>query len=156
MIDDIDNKILCIMQKNARVSNADIARKIGMAPSAVLERIRKLEERGIIRGYELRLNPKAVGLGLLAFIFVKTNDSYGSMTSAESLAGLPEVLEVYHLAGEDCFLIKVRAKDTESLGRFLRDKVSEIETVTSTRTTIVLETLKETLQLPLTQNKGDE
>jgi len=70
MIDDIDGKILSILQSDARTSNAEIARRLAMAPSAILERIRKLETRGLIEGYEARLNPKALDMGLLAFIYV--------------------------------------------------------------------------------------
>lgn len=154
MIDDIDQKILAIIQGNARTSNAEIARQVGMAPSGVLERIRKLEEKGIIKGYEVRLNPRALGLGLVAFVSVRTKDSYGSLETAENLAKFPEVLEVHHTAGEDCYLLKVRTRDTETLGYFLRKKIGENPNVTYTRTTIVLETLKESAQLPLTNESG--
>ena len=150
LIDDIDRDILAIIRKNARVSNVDIARKVGMAPSAILERIRKLESKGVIEAYETRLSPKALGLGLLAFIFVKAhNDRAGESKTAQALGNLPEVLEVHHVAGEDCFLVKVRTADTESLGRLLREKFGKIPTITSTRSTIVLNTMKETAQLPL-------
>lgn len=149
-IDDIDRDILAIIRTNARVSNVDIARKVGMAPSAILERIRKLEGRGVIEAYETRLSPKALGLGLLAFIFVKAhNDRVGGSKTAQALGNIPEVLEVHHVAGEDCFLVKVRTADTESLGRLLREKFGKIPTITSTRSTIVLNTMKETAQLPL-------
>lgn len=154
MIDDIDQKILSIVQSNARTSNAEIARQVGMAPSAVLERIRKLEEKGVIQGYEVRLNPRALELGLVAFVSVRTKDRYGSLETAENLAKLPEVLEVHHTAGEDCYLLKVRTRDTESLGHFLRKKIGENLNVTYTRTTVVLETLKESTQLPLTNESG--
>lgn len=154
MIDDIDQKILSIVQSNARTSNAEIARQVGMAPSAVLERIRKLEEKGVIQGYEVRLNPRALELGLVAFVSVRTKDRYGSLETAENLAKLPEVLEVHHTAGEDCYLLKVRTRDTETLGYFLRKKIGENLNVTYTRTTVVLETLKESTQLPLTNESG--
>ena len=74
MIDEIDRQILNILQQNARTPNAEIARQVGMAPSAVLERIRKLETRGVIRGYEARIDPEALGLNLLAFVFVRAED----------------------------------------------------------------------------------
>ncbi len=149
MIDDIDAKILTIIQQNARTPNAEIARQIGMAPSAILERIRKLEARGVIQGYEARLNPQAVGLGLIAFVFVRTDERFGSGETGRRLAQMPETQEVHHVAGEDCYLVKVRVADTESLGRLLREQFSTIETVRSTRTTIVLGTIKETARLPL-------
>ncbi len=148
MIDNIDDRILTILQQDARTSNAEIARRIGMAPSAVFERIRKLEERGVITGYFARIDPRARGLGLLAFVFVRASERGGEPETRTRLAELAEVQEVHHVAGEDCFLVKVRAADTESLGRLLRDRIGAIETVHGTRTTIVLETVKETTELP--------
>jgi Lrp/AsnC family leucine-responsive transcriptional regulator len=149
MIDEIDKRILNILQENARTPNAEIARQVGLVPSAILERIRKLEERGVVKGYGVRLDGRAIGLGLLAFVLVRTDEFAGESKAASALAEMPEVLEVHHIAGEDCFLVKVRTADTEALGRLLRDQISVIESVRSTRTTIVLHTTKETEALPL-------
>jgi Lrp/AsnC family leucine-responsive transcriptional regulator len=151
MIDEIDAQILNILQENARTSNAEIARRVGLVPSAVLERIRRLEEREVIRGYAALVSPKEIGLALLAFIFVRTEEIRGEDKAAEQLARIPEVMEVHHIAGEDCFLVKVRTDDTESLSRLLREKIASIKSVSSTRTTIVLRTVKETASLPLEQ-----
>ncbi|HEX3555311.1 MAG TPA: Lrp/AsnC family transcriptional regulator [Thermoanaerobaculia bacterium] len=149
MIDETDIKILTILQQNARTSNAEIARQVEMAPSAVLERIRRLESRGVIQGYEARISPEAMGLGLLAFIFVASSDMSAELRTADQLARIPEVQEVHHIAGEDCFVLKVRVPDARSLGRLLREKISPIPTVRSTRTTVVLETIRESSQFPL-------
>jgi Lrp/AsnC family leucine-responsive transcriptional regulator len=149
MIDLIDADILKILQSNARTSNAEIARQVGLAPSAVFERIRKLEERGVIEGYSARVNPKAVGLPLLAFIFVRDEERPGEETTAARVAEIPEVLEVHHVAGEDCLLVKVRCVDTDALGRLLRDRLGRIEAITTTRTTIVLGTVKESSGVPI-------
>lgn len=149
MIDAVDRKILEILQTNARISNAEIARRVDMAPSAVYERIKKLEERGVICGYTSRLDARALGLGLLAFIFVRAEEGVGDTGTAELLARIPEVQEVHHIAGEDCYLVKVRTADTEALGQLLREQFGTLESVRSTRTTIVLETTKETNGLPL-------
>ena len=149
MIDGHDRQILVILQENARISNAEIARRMGMAPSAVYERIRKLEERGVLGGYTARVDPKAADLGLLAYIFVRSDDSAGEDDAAQVLAALPEVQEVHHVAGEDCFLVKVRTRDTDALGALLRDRVKSIPSVRATRTTIVLDTIKESAMLPL-------
>ncbi|MGH9369242.1 MAG: Lrp/AsnC family transcriptional regulator [Thermoanaerobaculia bacterium] len=155
MIDGLDANITKILQENARTSNAEIARQVGLAPSAVFERIRKLEERGVLRGFRAEVDPHAVGLALLAFVFVRSNERVGSVGTAEKLARIPEVLEVHHIAGEDCFLVKLRAADTEALGRLLRERVGAIPTVSSTRTTIVLETIKESRALPL-EDSGEQ
>jgi Lrp/AsnC family transcriptional regulator, leucine-responsive regulatory protein len=149
MIDDIDRQILNILQQNARTSNADIARQVGMAPSAVLERIRKLEQRGVIQGYEARIDPGALGLGLLAFVAVRSEEKVGDERTGELLAQFPEVQEAHHITGEDCYLLKVRVKDAKTLGRFLRESLGTVGSVRSTRTTVALETLRESAQLPL-------
>jgi Lrp/AsnC family leucine-responsive transcriptional regulator len=156
MINDTDAHILTILQKNARVSNAEIARQVGLAPSAVFERIRKLEEKGVIQGYSARIDPHAVGLALVAYTFVRSNDRPGGIQTAERLAEIPEVLEVHHVAGEDCFLVKVRAADTEALGRLLRERLGKISTISSTRTTIVLESVKDTTELPIAREEAAE
>src|SRR5262245_64381253 len=93
MIDAIDARILTILQENARTSNAEIARQVDLAPSAVFERIRKLEERGVIEGYGARVNPKAMGLPLLAFVFVRADDRRADEADAR-VAALPGGLAV--------------------------------------------------------------
>ena len=155
-LDSIDLNILTLLQDNGRMANADVARSVGMAPSAVLDRIRKLESKGVIRGYEARLEPQAVGLGLVAFIFVRTDERVGAGTTGDLLAAIPEVQEVHHVAGEDCYLAKVRVDSTEALGRLLRERFGTIDTVTNTRTTIVLETVKESGLLPLKSGKPSQ
>jgi Lrp/AsnC family transcriptional regulator, leucine-responsive regulatory protein len=159
MIDDIDHRILTILQENARTANAEIARQVGMAPSAILERIRKLEERGVIEGYAARVNPEAYGLALTAYVFVRADERAGAMTTAQALAQISEVQEVHHVAGEDCFLVKVRAAGTRALGELLREKFGAIDTIRSTRSTIVLDTIKDTWTVPSQaweEGRGDD
>jgi Lrp/AsnC family leucine-responsive transcriptional regulator len=148
-IDEIDALILDKLQGNARETQADIARAVGLAPSAVLERVRKLEARRIIRGYSADLDPVVLDRGLLAFVAVRSVEGPSDDSVARQLAALPEVLEVHHVAGDDCYLIKVRTKDAEALGVLLRTTIGRIPGVRSTRTTIVLETVKETSRLPI-------
>jgi Lrp/AsnC family leucine-responsive transcriptional regulator len=149
MIDEIDRQILTILQQNARTSNAEIARQIEMAPSAVLERIRRMEAKGVIQGYEVRINPEAVGLGMVAFVAVASSDMSGELRTATLLGQIPEVQEVHHVAGEDCFVLKVRVKDARALGHLLRERIGTIPSVRSTRTTVVLETVRESGQISL-------
>lgn len=152
MIDEMDRRILSLLQQDARLSNAEIARRVGMAPSATLERLRKLEERGVIRGYEARLDARKLGLGLTAFIFIRAQSS--DQSTSDRLRQHPNVLEVHHIAGEDCYLVKVCAADTEELGRMLRTEFTPMPGVVSTRTTIVLDTLKETARIPVPGAQG--
>ncbi len=149
MLDDIDRQILDILQSDARTSNAELARRVGMAASATLERLRKLEQQGVITGYSARLDPRQLGAGLLAFVFVNANEGVVAERTERTLAEIPEVQEVHHIAGEDCFLLKVRTADTASLGRLLRERIGQIPTVRSTRTTIVLQTVKDATALPV-------
>jgi Lrp/AsnC family transcriptional regulator, leucine-responsive regulatory protein len=149
LLDDIDRRILGALQENARTSQAEIARSVGLAPSAVLERLRKLEAAGVIRGYAALLDPGAIDQRLLAFVAMRTTDRPGEVRVGRAVAELPEVLEVHHVAGDDCLLLKVRARDTADLASLLRDRLGGLKGIRSTRTTIVLESIKESPRLPL-------
>ena len=154
MIDIIDRKILKILQTNARTSNAEISRQVGMAPSAILERIRKLERNGVILGYETRINPMELDLALTTFILVRSEESVGSFETGKKLAEISEVQEIHHIAGDYCYILKVRVADTEALAKILK-KFGAIDEVSDTRTTLVLTSIKESLRLPLEAvNKG--
>ena len=152
-LDETDRQILELLQANARETQVEIAKAVGLAPSAVQERIRKLEARGTLRGFVAQIDPKALDLGLLAFVAVRSDTAGSESRIAQSLSELPEVLEVHHVAGDDCYLIKVRARDAEHLGQLLRTRFSRIAGVRSTRTTIVLETVKETSRLPIARKE---
>jgi Lrp/AsnC family leucine-responsive transcriptional regulator len=148
-LDAIDRRLLDILQKDGRTSNADLARAVKMAPSAVFERVRRLERDGVIRGYGAQLDPRALECSLLAFVLVRTDERTGENIAGAELARVPEVLEVHHVAGQDSYLAKVRVRDPESLGRLLRERFGAIPGVRSTMSTIALETLKEHWALPL-------
>ncbi len=152
-MDKTDKKILSLLQENARITNAEIARQVGMVPSGVQERIRKLEDKGYIQDYATHLRSDPLDLGLLAFVFVRTSEPPGGLNTAEELAKLPEILEVHHVAGEDCYLLKLRHSNNKSLADFLREKLGIISTITSTKTVIVLDTVKETCSLKLPDTK---
>ena len=146
-LDKIDLHILQLMQMNARISNVELARELEMAPSAVLERVKKLEQKKIITQYTTSIDPATLDQKLLAFIFIKATDGLGCSTTGQSLAKIPEVQEVHHIAGEDCYLVKVRTNDSASLMSLMRNKFSKIPNILSTKTTIVLETVKEEQKL---------
>ena len=149
MLDATDLRILDILQHDARTSNAEIARQIALAPSAVFQRIRKLEDSGVIRGYHARIDPAALELGLLAFVAVQTTEGARAKETADLLAAIPEVVEVHRVVGDDCFLLKVRVRDTAALGALLDEKIQPLAPVASTRTTIVLSSSKTGQGLPL-------
>ncbi len=155
MFDKIDLRILEMLKQDARVANAAIARDVDLAPSAVFQRIKKLEESGVIRGYHARIDPDALDQGLLAFISVQTGEGARAKETGELLASVPEVMEVHRVVGEDCFFLKVRVRDTAALGALLDEKIQTLEPVASTRTTIVLSTAKDQdVRLPEPEEAG--
>lgn len=145
MLDDTDRRILELLQRDARMANAAIARDVGLAPSAVFQRIRKLEAEGVIQGYHARLDPAALEQGLLAFVAVRTGEGARAEETADMLAAIPEVREVHRVVGDDCFTLKIRVRDTTALGALLDEKIQRLSPVASTRTTIVLSTAKDAL-----------
>lgn len=139
------------------MTQTEVAKGVGLAPSAVLERMRKLEARGIITGYVALVDPHVVDQRMLAFVAVRTSvvgDEERAV--AARLAAIPEVLEVHHVAGDDCLLLKMRARDAEHVGLLLRNQVSTVPGVRSTRTTIVLGSVKESPRLRIAIVEDEE
>lgn len=139
------------------MTQTEIAKGVGLAPSAVLERIRKLEARGVITGYAALIDPHVVDQRMLAFVAVRTSvvgDEERGV--AARLAAIPEVLEVHYVAGDDCLLLKLRARDAEHVGHLLQNHVSAVPGVRSTRTTIVLGSVKESPRLPMAGAREDD
>ena len=149
MIDEISLKILTILQKKARIPNVEVARQVDMAPSAVLERIRKLENNGYIDGYEVRLNPEKFKRNLVAFITVSVTAAADITHTGTLLCAIPETQEVHHTAAEDGFLVKVRVADVSDLGKLIREKIRMIPEVSQTRTAVAMTTFKETARIPI-------
>ncbi len=145
--DNIDLEILSLMQENSRISNADIARVLNMAPSAVFERVKKLEQKKIILQYTTRLNPAALNQNLIAFVSIQANKGIGNSNTALELAKIAEVQEVHQVAGDDCYLVKIRTTDSASLLDMMRNSMSKIPDIIITKTSIVLETTKEQQQI---------
>ncbi len=141
-LDDTDREILRILLEDGSKSKAEIARSVGLTPNAIFERLRKLDERGVIQGYAVRLDPQALGSKLLAFVFVAESKPVTTPKTGPRLAKMPSVEEVHRVAGRDCFLLKVRAADTDDLTRIL-DEIGKIKSVAAVETTIVLETFLE-------------
>lgn len=142
-LDEVDLKILRLMQDNGRINNSDVAKELGMAPSAVLERVKKLENKDVILAYHARVNPEALDQKMLSFIFIKVDEIIGDEETGRLLAEIPEVLEVHDIAGDDGYMIKVRTTDSLALVHLMRNSLSKIQGIISTRTIIVLQTVKE-------------
>ncbi len=148
MIDDISLKILNILQEKARIPNVEVARQVGLTPSAVLERIRKLEKAGIIDGYEVKLNPEFFERNFLAFLWVypEKNDD-GKIV--EVLSSISEIQEIHYISGEDCYFVKTRTSGPEGLKKIINEKIHKAKGVATTKSMIVLATYRETSRMPL-------
>ena len=149
MLDEISLKIVKILQEKARIPNVEVARQVEMAPSAVLERIRKLERQGVIDGYEVRLNPEQFDYRQIAFIKVETSTVGDTPQVGEQLAKIAEVQEVHYIAGEDGYLVKLRVADTRELATLIREKIAVIQEIKATKTLTVMQTYKETARIPI-------
>jgi Lrp/AsnC family leucine-responsive transcriptional regulator len=145
-LDDIDRQILDLLQRDARMTNAAIAAEVGLTAPSVFERVRKLEQRGVIRGYTVNIDPAALGKPMTAFIRLTAafDDRYDS--GVKAIGQDPDVLECYNVAGEDCLILKIKCGspgDLESLLGRIRSRI----TVQRSVTMIALRALKENAPL---------
>ncbi len=150
-IDATDKKILKILQKRAKITNTQLSKEIDLSPAPTLERVKKLENLGIIESYHAKLNLRAVNLGVTTFINVKlskhnkkNNDEFIRKVNA-----LDEVIECHHITGSSHYLLKVVAKDIESYQKIILDKISEIDEIDDLQSMVVLSTLKDSKEVPL-------
>jgi Lrp/AsnC family leucine-responsive transcriptional regulator len=151
LLDKVDRKILTILQEDGRITNVKLAARVGLSPPTVLERVRKLEERGIIQRYVALVDPTLVGQGMTAYILVSLtlHRKKDIEQFRKDILRQGEVLECYHVAGEGDFLLRVVERDIEAYRDFLVSKLTGMEGVQRVRTMIVFETLKKETKLPL-------
>ncbi|WP_332814277.1 Lrp/AsnC family transcriptional regulator [Ramlibacter sp.] len=149
-MDQIDRKILRVLQSNARASLQEISQAVGLSTSPCWERIRKLEANGVIEGYTVRLSAPALGLNDTVMVQV-TLDSHSENTLerfGETLAAIPEVIEAYLVSGEYDYLLRVAVRDTRDYERLLRERLYKIKGIRHSQSSFVLRTLKKA-ELPL-------
>lgn len=144
-MDQFDLQILKLLQQNARMATAEIGRLIGLSTTATKERIKKLEDEGVIQAYSAVINAKAIGYLLTAYITVPVGD-IGIKEMGERLIATPEVMECHKVTGNTCFMVKVKVKDADHL-EHLVDEINHY--ARNTYTYLVLSTLKESGQIPL-------
>ena len=141
-MDAFDSKILKLLMQNARMTGADIARKVNLSLPAVTDRLRKLTRSGVIDKYTVKLNREKLSLHLTAFIQVWI-DHTKNVNVKDHITSLNEVLECHHVAGDYDLLLKVLVKDTAALEELLVHKIKSVKAVTRTSTTIILSSYKE-------------
>ena len=148
MLDQIDLKIISILQNNGRCHLAEIAKEVDLSSPAVMERVRKLETSGIIKGYQAVLDPKKVGKDVTAFVGVSVAHQKYIDGFAAFMMRQCDVLECHHVTGEESFILKVKTTNTDSLEKLLGD-IRSLEGVTGTVTKVVLSSVKESQRLEL-------
>jgi len=151
MIDEVDQQIISLLQDDARLSNAVIAEKVGLKSSSVFDRVKKMERRGIIKGYVALVDAELVDKPIVAFIRLSvgsvSEDYLESKRSVEDIcAAEPDVLECHAVAGEDCYVLKVRAVNPKELEKLI-ERIRCNAPVTRSTTSIVLSTVKETAKV---------
>ena len=155
MLDEIDMTILSILQQHGRRHHAEIAKEVDLSPPAVMERVKKLELRGIIKGYHALLDAKVLGKDVVAFIGVSVGHQRFITAFASHMVRQHDVLECHHVTGEESFILKVKTANTDSLERLLGE-IRSMEGVTRTVTKVVLSTPKESQVLEFEQPDGLE
>jgi Lrp/AsnC family transcriptional regulator, leucine-responsive regulatory protein len=148
-MDAIDLRILEILQRDARVTQQDIARRVRLSQPSVADRIHKLEDRGIILGYVAKIDPAHLGKDITAFIGVGISHPKYFEQFGKKILAMADVLECHRVAGSDSYLLKVRTENTRSLDRLLVEQIRSIPGVYRTETTMVLSSIKEDLALSI-------
>jgi Lrp/AsnC family transcriptional regulator, leucine-responsive regulatory protein len=146
-LDDIDRKLLHILQGDGRTPYAELGKAVGLAVSSVNERVRKLGERGVITGVHTHVSPVALDLDLLAVVFVGWSDPGVEEPFLARIADEPAVLECHHVTGTWNYLLKVRVRGTRMLEAFLGKVIKSIDGIQRTESLIVLSSPKETSAL---------
>jgi len=150
-IDRTDKKILELLQKNAKITNAKLSKEIGLSPAPTLERVRKLEARGIISGYHAKLNMSKIGLGVSTFVMVslKGHNKKNLKSFLDKIKDVENIVECHHITGSGDFILRIVAKDIESYQELMLDKVSEIEVTDSLQSMVILSTFKDNKVIPV-------
>lgn len=149
-LDKIDLKILRILQDNSKITNLDLSKKIGLSPAPTLERVKKLEQTGIIESYHAQINAKAIGLNVKTFVLVSLAWQMENALDKflDKVREIPEIVECYIITGEADFLMKIVTKDIPSYEHILFKTLSQIEEIERLKTLMTLSTVKETKVLP--------
>jgi Lrp/AsnC family transcriptional regulator, leucine-responsive regulatory protein len=156
-MDDVDRTLLVALQTNGRISNADLARAVDLAPSSTLERVRRLEERGLIRGYRAVLDPPALGYQVQAMVLISLDrHQAGPIDEFEArVRAVPEVVTCLHVTGRYDYVLHVVVRDIDHLRNLLTHVLGAIRGVEKQETFLVLSTVKEDLGLTLDGTSGE-
>ena len=150
-LDQIDRNVLEILQANAKITNAQLSKEIGLSPAPTLERVKKLETSGIIQSYHAQLSREKIGLGVTTFVMVTLvgHKKDTTMSFVDRVNEIPEIIECHHITGSGDFLLKVISKDISTYQALMLDVINEIDEVANTQTMVIMSTFKESKVLPI-------
>lgn len=150
-LDEIDKRILVILQKNAKITNAQLSQDIGLSPAPTLERVKKLEQSGLIKSYHAELDTEMLGLGVQMFVQVmlKGHNKQNIDMFMDAIRDIPEVIECHHVTGNSDLILKIISRDIGSYQKFMLENISEIEVVDNLQSMVILSTLKDSKDMPL-------
>ncbi|KYG78368.1 AsnC family transcriptional regulator [Roseivirga spongicola] len=150
-LDKIDRKILDILQSNAKITNAQLSKEIGLSPAPTLERVKKLENSGIIKSYHAKLDTDKIGMGVSTFVYatLKGHNKSNIEIFMEAINKIEEVIECHHVTGSGDFVLKVIAKDIASYQQLMLEKVSDISVVDNLQSMVILSTFKDSKVMPI-------
>ncbi len=150
-LDATDRKILELLQANSNITNAQLAQEIGLSPAPTLERVKKLENQGVIKSYHALVDMDSVGLGVSTFVTVslKGHNKENINKFINEIKDIPEVIECHHVTGQSDFILKMVATDIPNYQNIMLEKLSNIEVVDNMQTTIILSTFKNSKSVPL-------
>ena len=157
-MDKLDVSILEVLQNEGRITNNALAKKVGLTPTPTLERVKRLEREGIIRGYRAILDEQKLGksLTLFASVSLKMHQHDVVENFCDAIQDIPEILAAYHISGEGDFLLKILVEDTAAYENLLLKHLTKLPGVEKIQTTVVLSTKKEVTHLSITQSNGEE
>lgn len=150
-LDKLDRAILDILQANAKITNAQLAQRIGLSPAPTLERVKKLENSGIIKSYHATVSHENVGLGVSTFVMVslKGHNKDNIDAFVASIEKIDEIIECHHVTGSGDFILKVIAQDIPSYQKLMLEKVSNIEVIDNMQSMVILSTFKDRKVMPI-------
>ena len=154
MLNSIDSKLIQHLMSNARATWSELGTLLKLSAPAAADRVRRLEEKGVIKGYFAAVDPESAGCGMAALISISLSTSDARAHFLSSIQGFPEVLECHHVAGDEDYILKVRCRTTRDLERLISHDLKSIPGVSRTRTTVILSTIKETSILPISTREG--
>lgn len=153
-LDKIDRKILEILQRSAKITNAQLSKDIGLSPAPTLERVKKLENLGVINSYHAKLDTAKIGLGVATFVLVtlKGHNRENIEQFIDEIQKVDEVIECHHITGAGDFILKIISKDIPSYQKLMLEKVSDIKVIDNMQSMVVLSTFKDSKVMPIPQN----